>query len=108
MTAHQQAQNDNGEIWAKIGQNWQKSAMRAGAHRCARGLIFQHLIGIEVSWGLPLKPIRLNQLLLSNLLKTDFPLKLTIHKCQRKQQCIVEPRENDNGTTNPELNCPPN
>ena len=48
---------------------------------------------LAIHGGLPLKSIGLDQLLPSNLLKTDFPLKLTIHKCQRKQQCIVEPWE---------------
>ena len=42
-------------IWAKLGQNWQKSAIRvmkmyrARAQTCWR-LIFHHFIGIEISW----------------------------------------------------------
>jgi len=36
-----------------------------------------------------LKWLKLDQPLPSNLLKTDFPLKLTIHKWQRKQQCFA-------------------
>ena len=35
----------------------------------------------------PLKSSTLDQQLPSNLLKTDFPFKMTVHKCKRKKQC---------------------
>ena len=39
---------------------------RAGAHRCARGLVIQHLIGIEIPCS-AIEIERLDQPLLSNL-----------------------------------------
>ena len=40
--------------------------LRAGAHRCARGLVIQHLIGIEIPCS-AIEIERLDQPLLSNL-----------------------------------------
>ena len=67
-------------IWAIPGQNRPKSAgrimqsLRARLHRRARGLIFRHLIRIEISWGSAQKSSRSNQPLPSYLLKTIAPL----------------------------------
>ena len=48
--------------------------------RRPRGLIFS-AFGIEISWDLLKEPLRCDQQLPSNLLKTDFQLKMAIHKC---------------------------
>ena len=64
-----------------------KISIFAGKKRpLARGFIF---LALKLHGGLLLKSFRLDESLSSNLLKTDFPLKLTIHKCQRKQQCYT-------------------
>ena len=68
-------------FWAKIGQNWPKSAMpimqslRARARRRARGLIFFTILSeLKFHGGVPKKSSRSDQLLRSYLLKTISPL----------------------------------
>ena len=52
-------------------------------------VIFQQLIGIKFSWGLPTKSFRFDQPFPSNLLKTNFPLKMVFTKCLAKQQWLM-------------------
>ena len=44
---------------------------------------------VAIAICLLLKSLRLDQPLPSNLLKTVFPMQLTIHKCQRKQHWVT-------------------
>ena len=80
-------------FWAKVGQNWPKSALpimqslRARARRRARGLIFFTILSkLKFHGGVPKKSSRSDQLLPSYLLKTISPLLMPILKFAAEHQ----------------------